>query len=193
MRSWVGRFVRGRRLDRNPLRRASDRLETTMLVVLVIAFSVGVPFVAGVCGAWTHAVAERIQADERATRHEVPAVALQAAQGPVAEGEPLPQVQARWTAPDGKRVTGQVSVAAGTAAGATVQVWVTRDGQIADPPLLNSQVSGQVALAEVGGGTVYGVVLLLTGLFARRSIDGRRMRAWDADWRTSGPSWTMRA
>ena len=34
----LGRFARGVRPDRNPLRRSSDRLETAVLALLVIAF-----------------------------------------------------------------------------------------------------------------------------------------------------------
>src|SRR5579862_8985936 len=43
-----GRLVRGRRLDRNPLRRTSDRAESLVLILLVAGFLVdGVPRPAG--------------------------------------------------------------------------------------------------------------------------------------------------
>lgn len=193
MLSWVGRFLRGRRLDRNPLRRASDRAETMVLVVLVVAFAVGAPFLAGACGGWTRAAADRVQAEQQAARVQVPAVLAKAAPQAATGEKDLPDAQARWTAPDGKQVTGEVSALPGTAAGTTVKIWVTRDGQITDPPLLDSQISGQVALAEVGAVSGLAVVLLLAGLFARRSIDRRRMTAWDAEWRATGPRWTTRA
>lgn len=193
MLSWVGRFVRARRLDRNPLRRASDRVETALLAALVIAFAAAVPFAVGACGAWTRAVSERVQAEQRATRQEVTAVLLEGASDRVTEGDVFLQEPARWTAPDGTRVTGQVEVPAGTAAGATVRVWVTRDGQVTGAPLLDSEVSGNVALAEVGAGAGLAVVLLLAGWLARRALDTRRMRAWEAEWRAAGPRWTTRA
>ena len=40
----LGRFVRERRFDRNPLRRTTDRVETAVLAVLVAVFLAGAPF-----------------------------------------------------------------------------------------------------------------------------------------------------
>jgi hypothetical protein len=39
----MGRLVRGRRFDRNPLRRAADRAETIAGVLLLVAFLAGAP------------------------------------------------------------------------------------------------------------------------------------------------------
>jgi hypothetical protein len=36
--SWLARLLRGRRLDRNPLRRGSDRAETIVLGALLAGF-----------------------------------------------------------------------------------------------------------------------------------------------------------
>ena len=40
---WLARLMRGWRLDRNPLRRRSDRAETAVLGVLLAAFLAGRP------------------------------------------------------------------------------------------------------------------------------------------------------
>jgi hypothetical protein len=190
--SRLGRFARGRRPDRNPLRRGSDRVETAVLAVLIIAFVAAAPFTAQATGAWVHAIAHRVQVTQQASWHQVTAVLLNAA--PAVSGKTgfLPQVQARWTAPDGKTVTGQVSVQPGTRAGTTVPVWTTRDGQLTDPPLQDSQIADQVVSAEIAGVLVLAVTLAVTGLLARRALDKRRMAAWDADWRTTEPRWTTR-
>src|ERR1700761_4138177 len=117
--SRLGRFVRGRRLDRNPLRRPSDRAESAVLAVLVIAFIVAAPFAALACGAWGHATAHRVQAAQQASRYQVPAVVLEVPQGSQAPGNAAlaPEAQARWTAPDGKVVSVDVPVPAATAVG----------------------------------------------------------------------------
>jgi hypothetical protein len=47
----AGRFIRGRRLDRNPLRRPSDRTETLLLILLAVTFLVAAPFAAAPDGA----------------------------------------------------------------------------------------------------------------------------------------------
>ena len=45
--SWLARLLRGRRLDRNPLRRGSDRAETIMLGALLAGFLAAVLITAG--------------------------------------------------------------------------------------------------------------------------------------------------
>ena len=37
---------------------------------------------------------------------------------------------------------------------------------------------------------VSGLLLLGTAGLARRMLDRRRMRAWEAEWRASGPLWS---
>jgi hypothetical protein len=192
---WLGRFVRGRRLDRNPLRRASDRAETAVLAGLLIAFLAGAPFAAQACGAWVHGIAQRNQQAQQASWHQVRAVLLQAAPGTDTYAEYAgvePEVLARWTAPDGKAVTGQVMVPAGTAAGATVMIWTSTDGQLTGPPLQDSQVAGQAGLGATSGVAALAVLLIATGVLVRRALNRRRMAGWDADWLATGPRWTPR-
>jgi hypothetical protein len=188
----LGRFVRGRRPDRNPLRRTSDRVDTAVLTMLVVAFLAAAPFAAQASGAWVHAIAHRVQVTQQASWHQVRAVLLNAAPAGPENAGFLPQVQARWTAPDGKTVTGQASAQPGTAAGTTVRVWTTRDGQLTDPPLQDSQVAEEADSAEIAAVTALAIALTVTGLLTRRALDKRRMAAWDADWSATEPRWTTR-
>jgi uncharacterized membrane protein len=186
----LGRFVRGRRPDRNPLRRASDRVETAVLAVLVIAFVVAAPFAAMAAGSYSLARAHRAQVAEQASTYQVPARVLKLDTQGTTYGDP--QAQARWTAHDGTVITGEITVPLGVTAGSTQWVWTTANGQIANPPLQNSQVTGQAYFAE--GFTVFALAVLLAiaGLVTRWTLDKRRMAAWDAEWRAAGPSWTTR-
>jgi len=191
--TWLGRHVRGLRLDGNPLRRACDRAETAVLAVLVIAFLVGAPFAAVAAGSWAHAVAHRAELAQRASSTQVTAVTLAAAPAGADPYSMDTLVPARWTAPDGAAVTGEVPVVAGSKAGTTVPVWTTRDGKLTAPPLQDSQVSGDTIFGEVCGGTAVAVTLALSWLLARWALDRRRLAAWDAEWRSAGPRWTTRA
>lgn len=188
----LGMFVRGRRPDRNPLRRPSDRAESAVLAVLFVVFFATAPFVSQACGASVQAIAQRVQRAQQTWR-QVPAVLLNPAPGAPASssfGAYFPDVPARWTAPDGKVVTGDVPVVPDEAAGTTVRVWVTRDGQLTEPPLQDSQVSGQAHLAAVLGVAGLAVALTLIGALVRRALDKRRMASWDAAWLATGPRWT---
>ncbi len=177
----LGRFVRGRRPDRNPLRRASDRVETAVLAVLVIAFVVAAPFAALTAGSYVLGRAQQAQLSQQASSYQVPARVLRLDSQGTVYGDP--QAQARWTAHDGKVITGEITVPLGATVGSTQWLWTTANGQVTNPPLEDSQVTGQAYFAE--GLAVFTVALLLaiTGLVARWALDKRRMAAWDAEWR----------
>jgi hypothetical protein len=190
----TGRFVCGRRFDRNPLRRAADRAETIVLALLVVAFLVGAPLAALAAGAWAHTTAERAQLAQAASRRQVTAVVLTTPAMPkIGSGDMASVTPARWTAPDGTVVTGEMPVPVGTRAGATVSVWTTRDGQLTSHPISDSQVASLADLGEIAGAAAVALLLALVGVVARRSLDKRRMAAWDADWQSTGPRWTTRA
>lgn len=194
--SRLSRFVRGRRPDHNPLRRVSDRVETAVLAVLVAAFAAAAPFAAQASAAWALTRAQHAQLTQEASRQRVPAVLLQTAttvSGGGGYAALQSQAQARWTAPDGKVVTGEIPVQPDTKAGASVQVWTTRDGQLTEPPMQDSQVTGTAGFAGALGVIALGVLLAVIGMLARRALDKRRMAAWDAEWRATGPRWTTRA
>lgn len=190
----TGRFVRGRRLDRNPLRRPADRAETIVLALLLVAFLVGAPLAALASGTWARTMAQRAEVAQTASRYQVTAVVLTAA-GPATAGSwNLTTVtSARWTAPDGRVVTSEVPVPAYTRAGAKVRVWTTRDGQLTSLPMGESQVASLTDLGEMAGAAAVAVLLTLVGVVARWSLDKRRMAAWDTDWQSTGPRWTTRA
>jgi hypothetical protein len=188
----LGRFVQGRRPDRNPLRRGSDRVETAVLALLVIVFLAAAPFAALASGSWVLAWDHQAQLAERASSFQVPALVLKLeAPG----GGPYGDLgaQARWTARDGTVVTGDIPVPFGAAAGSTQWLWTTADGQLTNPPLEDSQVTGQAHVAEGLSVVTLAVLLTAAGLVTRWTLDKRRMAAWDTEWRSTGPRWTTRA
>jgi hypothetical protein len=74
--SWLARLLRGRRLDRNPLRRGSDRAETIVIGALLAAFLAAAPFAAHAAGAWGHDSAARQAQAQRASLVQVTATLL---------------------------------------------------------------------------------------------------------------------
>jgi hypothetical protein len=189
--TWLGRLLRGRRPDRNPLRRGSDHAETAMLGVLLAAFLVGGPFVAHTAGSWTYAASIREAQAQQTAFRQVPATLLQAAP-PWSIGEGGAEAQARWTAPDGQVRTGQIFVPSGAPAGSTVMVWVNQVGRFTDSPLQHSQVTGRTVMARILAVTALAVVLIIVGWAARWALDRRRLAAWEAEWLASGPRWSPR-
>ena len=189
----LGRFVRRWRFDRNPLRRATDRVETAVLAVLVAAFLIGVPYAALATGAWMYGTAQRAQLAQEASRHQVTAVVLAVTAPAAGDDQLVWQAQARWKAPSGQQVTREVPVPSSTPVGGTLQVWTDRSGAFTTAPLLDSQVAGQAAAGEALGVIASACVLTVAGALALWALNKRRMAAWDADWHATGPRWTTRA
>jgi hypothetical protein len=190
---WLGRVLRGRRLDRNPLRRRSDRVETAVLGVLLAVFLAGAPFAAHAAGSWAHALSAREAQAQRASLHRVPATLLTAAAGWTPNGGGAsPDVAARWRAPDGQVRTGEVYVSAAAAAGSTVLVWTDEAGQLAGPPLQPAQLATRTQMAAGAAAASLAIILIVAGWLARRFLDRRRLAAWDADWLANGPRWSPR-
>ena len=185
--TWLGRLAHGLWLDRNPLRRRSDRTETAMLGVLLAVFLAGAPFAAHAAGSWTYATSIREAQAQQATLRQVPATLLQAAPSNISN-----EANARWKAPDGQVRTGQIFAPSGAPAGSTVMVWVNQAGQLTDSPLQRSQVTGRADMARALVVAALAAVLGIVGLVGRWALDRRRLTAWDAEWLATEPRWSSR-
>jgi len=185
------RVARGLRPDRNPLRRTLDRVETAIMAGLAVAFLAGIPPAAAAAGHLTDSIGSRIAHEQQAARHHVPAVLLATAP---ASGYPgyLPEVRARWAAPDGAQHTGAVPALPGQRAGSTVMVWTDAAGWLTERPLTMAQVHDQAIMAAVVTAIILGVTLWCAGELAHYLLVRRRLAAWDTEWQAIGPQWTMR-
>ena len=192
----LARLARWLGFDRNPLRRGTDRVEAALRLVMILLAVLAVPVAAVAAGRWAdHYALHRAEA-QLAADHQVTAVLLEDAPQ---SGIPNPYtnvqtswVLARWQPPGRPPRTGQVLALAGARKGSTVQTWVDPSGAITDPPLAHRIVVGDVWLAVMATLMLSGLSLLAAGGLARRMLDRRRLRAWEAEWRASGPLWSGR-
>jgi hypothetical protein len=192
MKSWFMRMFRGRRLDRNPLRRPSDRAETVIGIWLLVACAATAPFTARAAADRTRTFAEHARVTALATRHEVTAVTLEKA--PTASDPPYTlitqtRVSAAWTAADGRQRTGQIQVSDGTQKGSPERIWVTGNGDVAAPPLPTTEIARLASRVAFGVITALIFLFLIAGSVIRRLINRRRMAAWDAEWAATEPRW----
>ena len=83
-------------------------------------------------------------------------------------------------------------MSAGATAGATVVLWIDRDGNRTTRPLSNGDVTGQA----VGRGimTFGGLCVIAWGAYRsfRTLLDRSRSRRWTADWAVVEPVWSRR-
>ena len=190
----LARMARWLGFDRNPLRRGTDRVEAVLRLVLIILLVAVIPAAAVAAGRWAdHQALHRAQL-ERATDRLVTAVLLENAP---ASGVPDPYtsvqtawVRARWQPPGQPPRTGDVQALVGARQGSTVRTWIDRSGAVTDPPLEHRVVVGDVWLAVTATCLVSWLVLLAAAVLVRRVLDRRRLNAWEAEWRASGPLWS---
>ncbi len=175
----------------NPLRRRSDVIAAWLGPAMVAAFLALGPLAAAAAAAW-------VRADDTAARHaqlswhEVPAVLLAGAPGPMMSDNGanswVDWTQARWTA-DGRSWLGQVPAAAGTTAGSTVPVWLDRAGNVHVPPLTPAQARHRVIDVVSMTLAALAVFLAALALLGRWFLDRRRLAAWETAWQAVGPRW----
>jgi hypothetical protein len=176
------------RLDGNPLRRACDRTEVVLLACLLSALVVVVPLAAMIAGAQAYGAGLQAERAERVSWRQVPAVLLVTAATPGDAGHEV-LVRARWTAPDGARRAGPVTVPPGTRAGRTVTLWVDASGEPTGVPLQPAQVTGHAIGTAAAAAAAAVSSLLCLGLLARWVLFRRRLAAWGAEWQAVGPRW----
>lgn len=192
----LARCARRLGFDRNPLRRRTDRVEAAIRLVLVILLVAAVPIAAIAVGRQADHLAVRQARAQQAGEHQVTAVLLRRA---AATGVPDPYtsiqltyVLARWQPPGRAPRSGQVLATAGAAAGSTVTVWIDASGAVTAPPPDPRTIAGEVCIAAVVTCLVAILLLLESNVLVRRILDRRRLNAWDADWRATGPLWSGR-
>jgi hypothetical protein len=189
----LARLARWLGFDRNPLRRGTDRVEAALRLVMIILMVAVIP-AAVAAGRWAdHYALHRAQL-QRAVDHQVTAVLLQDGPG-IGTPDLYTSVQtawvpARWQPPGQPPRTGEVLAVAGARKGSTVRTWIDPSGAVTDPPVDHRVVVGNVWLAVMMTCLVSWVLLLAAGMLARWALGRQRLRAWEAEWRASGPQWS---
>lgn len=70
--------------------------------------------------------------------------------------------------------------------------WIDTSGAVASPPPDHREIVGDVCIAAIIASMVAILLLLESNALARRVLDRRRLNAWAAEWRATGPLWSGR-
>jgi hypothetical protein len=181
-------------LDRNPLRRRSDRAEAWIRIALVLAFLIGAPLVFLGTDRWAGSVAPTTVHAQQAGEHRVPATLLQGLPGSSDSFAvvSLGWVRARWAGPGGSARTGYVEAPAGSRAGSTVQVWLDRSGAPTEPPWPADQIRSWTLMIAVLAPVLLALLLLAVMGILGHIFHRRRLASWQRAWSAVGPQWTRR-
>jgi hypothetical protein len=188
---WLSRAIRGARLDRNPLRRGIDRVETCLLAGLFVALAAGAPVAMRAASHAAYTQALHARQEQLATRHEVWAVLTSAA--PPVSGYSLSAsvlTEATWTSVAGVHRSGLVPAEPDSRKGTAVTVWADdSSGYLVSPPLTTAEAAGQADAAMVGAIVGTGLLYLAGAGVIVHWVNRRRMAAWEADWQATAPAW----
>jgi hypothetical protein len=181
-------------LDRNPLRRSTDRAESWIRIALVLAFLVGAPLAVWGAGSWAESVAPTAAHLQLAGEHRVPATLLRSVPGDSDQWFTVrfAWVRARWTVPGGSERTGYVQAPVGSRKGSAVPVWLDRSGRPTAPPLPPSQIRGWVLMMSILAPAALALLLLAVMATLGHILDRRRVASWGQAWSAIGPQWTRR-
>ena len=191
--SWARRLLWRVWPDRNPLRRAADRAERALLVVLFALFAAGIPAAALAVEHWAGLGAARAARVAAAAQRPVSAHLLHSAPASVGPANPssyLVSEPAWWADSAGVRHIGTVLVAAGTKAGTVLHEWTDGAGGLTGSRIDPAQLSSGAALAAIGTILLLIAVLVVIMLVIRRHLDRRRLADWEEGWTSVGPEWT---
>jgi hypothetical protein len=182
------RLARRLGLDRNPLRRRTDKIGACVAILLLAGFLIGAPLLSVAAAGWATRAGASGQRAERSWR-QVSASLVRPPVISVGGVSGYSWVPARWTAPDGRARTGEIPVSTALAADHTIRLWVDAAGSPTGPPHHRSVVADEAAASAVATGAL-GIVLLGLAWACRRPLDRRRLTDWEAGWAAVGPQWT---
>jgi hypothetical protein len=176
-----GRLVRSLGLDRNSLRRTSDKLEAYLRLAMIIAF---VPLAVLISCYAAHVIRET-GLREQHTEKPRQVIATVLARAPMHYsallGSPWEWVPARWFA-GATAHYGAVLAAAGTPRGATVRIWIDRSGHVSRAPMTADQLKWRVITSIVFAPATLALVILLMLSVVHGLLNRRRLAEWDSAW-----------
>src|SRR4051812_17486750 len=143
--SWLGRARRNAGMDRNPLRRREDRIQSAAVILLAVLMLVAVPSAVMLVGSGVYHSGLRAELAERASRHQVTA---RVADSGSATGNSQVGPQVSWKLPDGTQRTAPYS-GLPTWDG-NPRVWISRSGDLATPPRLHARTVAETVAAATG-------------------------------------------
>jgi hypothetical protein len=188
------RLARTLGLDRNPLRRASDRAEAWIRVGLLAGFLLAGPIAAQAAAGWAHQAGTPGPGAGAGSAHPVRAVLLQPAAAVHAGAAPGPTAQvwvrARWDSPGAPARSGEVLAPLGSPAGSVVTAWVDASGRVTAPPPEPGQTTNETVLAVIVALAAVAFALLAVLRLTQRFLNWRRLAAWEAAWSATAPRWT---
>ncbi len=195
----ASRMVRRLGLDRNPLRRGTDRVEAWLTLTVALVLLISGPLVVWQASAASYRgkVAAAARDRQRQQHFEVSAVLQDDASKYVITNGDASTVQgpvpARWTAPDGSFHNGAVvPPSAGDRSGDSVTISIDVHGNFAEPPPPASDPMASALGTGLAVGTAFLLAATVILIGCRWLLNRRRMAGWKREWLLVERRWSGR-
>lgn len=182
------RLALARARRRSELRRGSDRLRSAVAELEVLALVAA----AVLCVLLGMSVYQQGQAHSLAQARQLRPVQAKLVSAPYASGVGGDLAQVSWHASNGVVRQDVVSVPSADRPGDQVRVWLDAKGDVASAPASARDNAATGVLTGFFTLMGAGVVIVLTGAFARSRLDRRDEEAWQAEWQVYEPLWSRR-
>lgn len=184
--SVVRRTCRRVGLDRNPMRRREDRLQSAVAAILTLLFLIITPLLSISVGGRIYQTEDRIAQAQAAQLHKVDATVLEVGKAPLYA--PITPARVQWHDAQGVTHTSDYQATGLLKAGATVQIWLDGAGRVTEPPSSTRALSKALVITT---GLVLAIMVCFGCGYAllRRGLDRRRARRWEAEWATVDRTW----
>jgi limonene-1,2-epoxide hydrolase len=176
-------------LDRNPMRRREDRIQSAVGPILVVAFLLLAPWAAISVGRLVYGSELRTEHIESAQRHTVTASVIDS--GKTAVHSTVRTLKVSWRDGKGTLRTADYQATA-REVGTTTTIWVDRADRAVLPPRPHTQTVADTVMTGIG--VTLAILAALASAYAllRRRLDRSRYRLWDADWEWADINWGQR-
>jgi hypothetical protein len=171
-----------RLFSRNPLIRASSRMETvfvTLVVSVVVLAAVG----AGVLGTLVYRAEMQNYRDQVQTRHAVVATAVDDSKAAASPDASAFTVNARWEA-NGINHTGAIGSDDAVKAGDRLQIWVDADGNPVARPAAPDLAGPEAVIAAAAAWFIMVLAAVPVLALVRANAREKREAQWDRDIRS---------
>ncbi|WP_069160849.1 Rv1733c family protein [Nocardia altamirensis] len=173
-------------LDRNPMRRKEDRVQTLVAVALALVFLIILPVLIMSVGTRVYRTESAAVQAETAQLRQIEATVTATGKAPLYA--PIMPATVQWKDADGTLHTDDYQSPTVVEPGATVTLWLNGAGRIVEPPSQSKALSKALLLTT---GAVFGATVLLAGCYVglRHTLDQRRLRMWEMEWATADLRW----
>ncbi|WP_406315437.1 hypothetical protein OHA77_01180 [Streptosporangium sp. NBC_01639] len=180
---WAMRCLHLHRFDGNPLRRRSDRIDTVIVLAILVIF-IAFLWPAAAFGRQVYAGGLRAELTSPGHRQPVLAEVVDPAGGTGWRPRTV-----RWTTPQGGARTAQIVLSPSTPAGSHTQIWIDGTGKPTAPPQSHIKTVTDTTVAVVTIVSGAGAVLLLCLAGARGLLNRRRDAEWERAWTLADQRW----